>query len=187
MLLDSIEFNMLRNANVNILTVHSSEEFTTFNGEQITRKEFNQLKDQLGKDINSRLIIVHYDILAEGIDVPGLLGVLILRNMQEAKFLQTVGRVLRVYRKNPDLKKYGMLLFPEVNDMDLAQNFIKMLEKITEKGYLPSQMINEFLTPGSEVEEDDLDQTESSYSSVIRSEYDLRLYTRELNIKFEDL
>ena len=80
-----------------------------------------------------------------------------------------------------------MLLFPEVNDMDLAQNFIKMLEKITEKGYLPSQMINEFLTPGSEVEEDDLDQTESSYSSVIRSEYDLRLYTRELKIEFEEL
>lgn len=186
MLLDSIEFNMLLNANVNILTVHSSEEFTTFNGRQIARKEFDQLKDQLGKDVNSRLIIVHYDILAEGIDVPGLLGVLILRNMQEAKFLQTVGRVLRVYRKNPDLKKYGMLFFPEVNDMDLAQNFIEMLERIVEKGYLPSQMINEFLTPGSEVEEDELDQIES-FSSVIRSQLDLRLYTRELNIKFEEL
>ena len=186
MLLESMEFNMLLNANVNVLTVHSSEEFTTFNGRQITRKEFDQLKDQLGKDVSSRLIIVHYDILAEGIDVPGLLGVLILRNMQEAKFLQTIGRVLRVYRKNPDLKKYGMLFFPEINDIDLAQNFVKMLERIVEKGYLPSQMINEFLTPGSEVEEDELDQTES-FASVIRSQLDLRLYTERLDIKFEDL
>lgn len=186
MLLESMEFTTLLNANVNILTVHSSSEFTTFNGRQITRKEFDQLKDQLGKDINSRLIIVHYDILAEGIDVPGLLGVLILRNMQEAKFLQTVGRALRVYRKNPDLKKYGMLFFPEVNDRDLTQNFINMLLNISKKGYVPSQMINEFLIPGSEVDIDELDQTEDT-TSFFRDEVDLLLYTDKLDIEFEDL
>ena len=184
--LESDEFLILRKGNVEVLTVHSTEEFTTYNGDVITRSEFDMLKLQLGNNPDSRLIIVHYDILAEGIDVPGLLGVLILRNMKEAKFLQTIGRAIRVYRKNPDFKKFGMLFFPEVNDKDLSANFINMLINITEKGYLPSQMINEFLTLGSEGEIDELDQFDT-FNSVIKSEVDLRLYSQSLDIVFDEL
>ena len=175
-LLNSDEFETLLSNGVQILTVHSKKEYLTHNGNQITRTDFDKLKDELGGDPNTRLIIVHYDILAEGIDVPGLLGVMILRNMKEAKFLQTIGRVIRVYRKDPSAKKYGSLLIPNINDPDLAANFSEMVARMTESGYLPQQQLEEYLTMGTELEDEELDQLEDRSISGV-SGIDLRLYT----------
>ena len=50
-------------------------------------------------------IILHCDTLAEGIDIDGLTGAFIFRTLTQAKFLQTVGRTARPYKK--DLNKYG--------------------------------------------------------------------------------
>lgn len=42
-------------------------------------------------------IILHYDILSEGIDVPGITGVMPLRALGTSKFLQTLGRATRLH------------------------------------------------------------------------------------------
>jgi superfamily II DNA or RNA helicase len=49
------------------------------------------------KDSTTPSIIIHCDTLAEGIDIDGLTGAFICRNLGQAKFIQTVGRVVRPY------------------------------------------------------------------------------------------
>jgi superfamily II DNA or RNA helicase len=121
---------------IELLTVHSDRNLVTYNGNIITREKFESLKDDLGKDENTKLIIAHYDILSEGIDIQGMLGVLILRNMNESKFLQTIGRACRIYRPNPELKKFGMVYFPNL-DVDLTNNFEELIRKMRQEGYIP--------------------------------------------------
>jgi superfamily II DNA or RNA helicase len=51
----------------------------------------------LFKESTNPSIIVHCDTLAEGIDIDGLTGAFINRNLGQAKFIQTIGRVVRPY------------------------------------------------------------------------------------------
>jgi superfamily II DNA or RNA helicase len=61
------------------------------NGEARTRDEFlTQLRSHKGE-----AIILHINILTEGIDVPDMSGVLFIRNMNMSRLLQSVGRATR--------------------------------------------------------------------------------------------
>jgi hypothetical protein len=62
-------------------------------------------------------LILHYDIIAEGIDIDGITGVVLKRNMSLSKLLQTIGRALRIYKSNPELKPQAWLTV-EVIDGD---------------------------------------------------------------------
>jgi superfamily II DNA or RNA helicase len=65
------------------------------NGVSIRREQFlKELKTR--KDC----LIFHYDILSEGIDVPGITGVCLMRNLGLAKLLQTIGRAVRLFKEN---------------------------------------------------------------------------------------
>ena len=72
-----------------------------------------------------------------------------------AKFLQTVGRVIRLYRKNPKLKTHGMLYFPDLSDKDLVARFDQMLLNMWQEGFIPEEVMNELLAAGSEEEEEE--------------------------------
>lgn len=159
----SEELKSLIESGVEILTVHSTEDLITHNGNQIKREEFDKLKVIFGNDPNKRLIIVHFDILSEGIDVPGLLGVLILRNLKESKFLQTVGRVVRLYRPNPSLKEYGTLYFPDIDNADLRANFVQILTYIKRNDYLSKELFEEYSIFGSG-EEEEVTQLEREFN-----------------------
>ena len=139
---------MMQHDDLHVLTVHSKKELITYNGVQITREEFDQLKDEIGSDDSKKMIMMHYDILSEGIDVAGLNGVLILRKMNEAKFLQTVGRCVRLYRKAPELKKFGNVYFPDLADKDIAATFDEMIAASVEAGYIPEELLNENIITG---------------------------------------
>jgi superfamily II DNA or RNA helicase len=58
---------------------------------------FNERVDALNdfKNNTNPSIIVHCDTLAEGIDVDGITGVLIMRGMNKSKAIQTIGRAVR--------------------------------------------------------------------------------------------
>jgi superfamily II DNA or RNA helicase len=66
---------------------------------KISRSVFFQ---QLRETDNA--LIFHYDIISEGIDIDGITGVVINRNMNLAKLLQTIGRAVRIFKANPALK-----------------------------------------------------------------------------------
>ena len=43
------------------------------------------------------VLIFHHDIFSEGVDISGISGCLIMRNMNQSKMLQTIGRAIRPY------------------------------------------------------------------------------------------
>jgi len=80
------------------------------NGVTVKRKEFmSKLKDC------ENALVFHYDILSEGIDVDGITGVAIMRNMSLAKLLQTIGRAVRLYKPDPSKKPQAWISVPVVN------------------------------------------------------------------------
>lgn len=61
-------------------------------------------------------IILHYDTLAEGIDVDSLTGALILRTMSQAKLLQTIGRCGRPLLN----KRFSVISLPVVDGQHIG-------------------------------------------------------------------
>lgn len=96
--LQSEEYQKLRKMNVNIFAVASSDEVGNKENEQtMNRKSFLRRLKECGENKNNKMIVLHYDILAEGIDVSGFTGILPLRSMAKSKFLQTYGRAARLH------------------------------------------------------------------------------------------
>lgn len=65
------------------------------NGVEVSREEFLRTLQNLGD--NDEAIIIHVRILAEGIDVPGITGIMPLNNLLKSTFLQTLGRATRLH------------------------------------------------------------------------------------------
>lgn len=83
------------------------------NGKTVKRKEFmSRLKTC------ENALIFHYDILSEGIDVDGITGVAVMRNMGLAKLLQTIGRAVRLYKPDPTKKPQAWISVPVINGND---------------------------------------------------------------------
>lgn len=95
-----------------ILTI-TSNSGARMNGREMKRSQWmKELRDR------ENCLIFHYDILSEGIDVDGITGVAIMRNMGLAKLLQTIGRALRLYKPNPSLKPWALITVPALNGND---------------------------------------------------------------------
>ena len=87
------------------------------------------------KDCTNALIF-HYDILSEGIDVDGISGVVLMRNMYLAKLMQTIGRAVRVYKPNPSLKRQAWISVPVINgDEDDRIRVGNTIRTIRDGGY----------------------------------------------------
>jgi superfamily II DNA or RNA helicase len=132
--------------NLEILTVHSKKDCITHNGEQITRAEFETLKNKFGKDNSIQLIMFHCNILTEGIDIPGLTGLLILRGMELPPFLQSLGRVVRLYKDadgvvRNDLKPTGRVYFPDLGSQANTTKFTRMFEQMAADGFIPAHTL----------------------------------------------
>lgn len=179
--LNSTEFADLRAEGVEIFTVHSSKDVMTHNGQMISRKEFDKKKDVMGRDASVKMIIVHYDILSEGIDIPGLLGVLILRQMTTAKFMQTVGRVVRLYRENPELKEKGLVMFPDISDKDMVAQFRQMIQTLIKEYGYSAEVLREQITKGASEDEDE-SQLEQA-NRVSHEDVDLMLQISSLDFE----
>lgn len=64
--------------------------------ENVDRQQFLRRLKEDGKNREKSLIVLHFDILAEGIDVSGFSGILPMRALEKPKFLQTFGRAARL-------------------------------------------------------------------------------------------
>lgn len=109
---DNISKIKLSLSDHDIFTI-TSKTGAKINGRKLARDQFlSELKDC------KNALIFHYDILSEGIDIDGITGVALLRNMGLAKLLQTIGRSVRPYKPNPSLKKRALISVPVVNGND---------------------------------------------------------------------
>ena len=136
------------------------------NGVQLkSRKEFLERLQEYGGDPNRKMAVLHYSILSEGIDVPGLTGCVLLRNMNPITLTQTIGRVLRMLPadrrailegtiKAGDttsyLKGYGLVTVPIHKDSeeDLVQCVSAIYNALCGMGFPPEIILHEEDTRG---------------------------------------
>lgn len=116
--------------NHDVFTI-TSKTGAKINGVLIKREDFlTELKTRVN------CLIFHYDILSEGIDVDGITGVALMRNMGLSKLLQTIGRAVRVYKPNPDLKKEAWISVSVLNgDDDDKARVKRFVEAIRDGGH----------------------------------------------------
>ena len=156
---NSPEYVELRNAGVDIYAVSSTEEVgNQVNGERVRRQEFLKRLKKDGEDPVKKVIVLHYDILAEGIDVSGFTGIMPLRTLHKSKFLQTYGRSARPDKEdrisidNGDIasddldklnKPYSYIIIPNIihsNEDDKA-NMVELITELRSFGFDPSEHI----------------------------------------------
>jgi hypothetical protein len=157
--LKSKEYKSLLKSGVDIYAVASNGEVgNNINGEQVSRSDFLKRLKFDGLNINKKLIVLHYDILAEGIDISGFSGIMPLRTLAKSKFLQTFGRAARPDaedRKRIDNKEikvndlklmnkpYAYIMIPSVyngNEDDKA-NVIQLIKELRDYGFNPNEDI----------------------------------------------
>jgi len=63
---------------------------------KVNREKFFDTLTEWGKDKSKKFVLLHYSILSEGINVPGLTNCIMLRQMPIIEMAQTVGRVIRM-------------------------------------------------------------------------------------------
>jgi superfamily II DNA or RNA helicase len=77
------------------------------NGKKVSRPEFFSVMNKLCSDENSKVIIFHVAILSEGISVPGITHILMLRNLGIMEMAQTIGRAIRLHKKDVEAIEKG--------------------------------------------------------------------------------
>ena len=105
-----------------IFTIISDKEYEArVNGEIRRREVFLEML----RECNKNAMIFHYDILSEGLDIDGITGCAIMREMGQSKITQTIGRSVRPYKANPDFKKRALVSVPVIDDDDESMVRVK--------------------------------------------------------------
>lgn len=159
LLIESQEIKDFINNGGKFFAVASDQEVNNYiNGERVNRRQFLKQLQVDGANPNQELIVIHYDILTEGIDVPGLTGVLFLRDQRKAKFIQTFGRVARLDVNDRALinsnvitpndldqmnKPYAWIIIPAVirEDDDKLANLESLIEELRDFDFNPAEDI----------------------------------------------
>jgi superfamily II DNA or RNA helicase len=155
----SREYKGLMRVGYKVYAVASDDTIgNNINGEKVSRREFlNRLKED-GRNVSQKLLILHYDILAEGIDVPGITGIMPLRTLGKAKFLQTFGRAARLdYEDRENIesgkikvdsltemnKPYAWVIVPTIvhEDADSKEHIGNLITELRDYGFKPSEDI----------------------------------------------
>jgi len=157
----SDEYKKLINSGVDIYMVTSSKTANfgnMINNQQYSRIEFLEKLKKDGSNPQKRMIVLHYDILTEGIDVSGLTGVLMLRSLKKLKFLQTYGRIARLFLIDklgianktllPNdldkfMKPYGWVIVPSIvsEDEDKKEHISEIITELRDYGFNPEEDI----------------------------------------------
>jgi superfamily II DNA or RNA helicase len=149
--------NLKRKKGVSVYAVASDPEVgNQIDGVKYNRQEFLKRLKEDGQDIGKEMIILHIDILTEGIDVPGITGILPFRSLKKSKFIQTLGRASRVSPLDLDsfglgkyshneldkmLKPYAWVMIPDIEGEDSAEDVRDMVKDLRGWGFEPSEDI----------------------------------------------
>ena len=177
--LGSDEYRLLREIGVEIFAISSNEEIENdINGIKVKRQEFLKRIKEIGKDNSKMMLVLHYDILTEGIDVPGLTSCMPIRNLNKSRFIQTLGRCSRLDSDDRmklesgeidwtdvDMmnKPYAYIILPEItltNKDDMAQ-MKQFVLQLRDYGFDPSEDIISDSEPLGLPEEDEMDVASS--------------------------
>lgn len=94
------------------------------NQDKVSRETFFQTLTEWGKDSNKKFILIHYNILSEGINCPGLTSCILMRDMDPIAVAQTIGRVIRLHPDDSRRLSDGSLAPGQFNDYVKSHGFI---------------------------------------------------------------
>ena len=155
-----------------VLSIDSVNEGYVDGKRNINKSEFIKTLNQLGNDPNQKLLVLHYSMLSEGIDVKGFTGVVFLRSTLSQIFVtQSIGRVIR----SAPGKKYGIVTIVEhENNSNESRELIRQIvEQLYQQGIPVSEIFSEVQGRGKE------DETLESLDE------DLKKLIRNYNIEYE--
>jgi superfamily II DNA or RNA helicase len=94
------------------------------NNRKVGREVFFDTLTEWGKDSEKKFIILHYSILSEGINCPGLTSCVLMRNMDYIAMAQTIGRVIRLHADDARRLSEGTLVPGQLKDYHKAYGFV---------------------------------------------------------------
>lgn len=157
--ISSDEYKKLRADGVDVYAVASHEDIgNDINGQKFKRQEFLKRLKADEDNKSKKIIVLHYDTMAEGISINGFTGIMPLRTLSKSKFMQTFGRAARLDkddRSNIEKelvephelgklnKPYAYVIIPNViqsNDDD-RENLVQIIKELRDYGFNPSEHI----------------------------------------------
>ena len=158
--LKSPEYQKMVNVGgVKVYMVHSNEVIgNMINGVHTTREKWLKSLKEDGNNIHQKLIVMHYQIITEGLDVPGLTGVMLLRSLKKSNFVQTFGRVARPtvidklklnsgeikpHELEKLIKPYAYIILPSIiaDDTDKIEYLSSLIYSLREFDFKPDEDI----------------------------------------------
>ncbi len=130
----------------------TSKHGSFLNDKKISREEFFNLVREFGADPDKKFIVLHYSILSEGISVPGLTSLILMRQMNVIEMCQSVGRVIRLHlddvkriqegtlvpgKLQDYTKSFGLVHVPVYNNVGIAT--VKRLQSIVDTVFVQGQ------------------------------------------------
>jgi superfamily II DNA or RNA helicase len=94
------------------------------NNQKVGREVFFDTLTEWGKDSEKKFILLHYSILSEGINCPGLTSCVLMRNMDYIAMAQTIGRVIRLHTDDAKRLSEGTLVPGQLGDYHKAYGFV---------------------------------------------------------------
>lgn len=94
------------------------------NNQKVDREVFFDTLTKWGKDPEKKFILLHYSILSEGINCPGLTSCVLMRNMDYIAMAQTIGRVIRLHTDDARRLSEGTLTPGKVEDYVKSYGFV---------------------------------------------------------------
>jgi superfamily II DNA or RNA helicase len=94
------------------------------NNKKVGREVFFDTLTAWGKDSEKKFILLHYSILSEGINCPGLTSCVLMRNMDYIALAQTIGRVIRLHTDDSRRLSEGTLIPGQLKNYHKAYGFV---------------------------------------------------------------
>jgi len=94
------------------------------NNQKVNREVFFDTLTKWGKDPEKKFILLHYSILSEGINCPGLTSCVLMRNMDVIALAQTIGRVIRLHADDARRLSEGTLIPGQFENYHKAYGFV---------------------------------------------------------------
>jgi len=94
------------------------------NNQKVNREVFFDTLTEWGKDSEKKFVLLHYSILSEGINCPGLTSCVLMRDMDVISMAQTIGRVIRLHTDDARRLSEGTLVSGQLENYHKAYGFV---------------------------------------------------------------
>jgi len=155
----SKECKELIESDVHIFAIGSNKKISAFyNGQTYKRTDWLRKLQTIGKNDKEQMVVIHFDILSEGIDIPGFTGISFYSAKEIGKFIQLYGRTARldvidrsklltgeisVNNLSKWKKPYSFVIVHQFNDIEgsHSEEITQMVSNLREFGFEPHEDI----------------------------------------------